>query len=143
MVLDARKIAIAVVLLLATLSSWWLSRKAAEPQVLAPVAARHVPDYSIDRFTAVALDERGKPRYRLIAERLVHYADDGSTDIDQPYLVHYGEGAPVHARAIKGRMPASGAEILMRGDVRVSREGDPNSTALEITADRMRIVLDR
>lgn len=140
---DARKIAVAVLLLIAAASSWWLSRKAAEPQVFAPPVPRHVADYSVENFNTVALDEHGRPRYRLTGKRLVHYSDDDSSEIDEPYLVHYAEGGPVHARAAHAWIPGGATEIVMTGDVRVSRDHDPQRTGGEITAERMRIVLDK
>jgi lipopolysaccharide export system protein LptC len=123
-------------------ASWWLSREATLPAVSRPVA-RHEPDYIVERFTATVMDETGRPRYRLSAERLVRFADDGSHELEKPHLVQYGNGVPTHTRAARGWMPADRSVIEMRGSVRMARGQDPKGGAGgEIRADTMRIRLD-
>lgn len=147
--LDARKLAIAGALLAAAALSWWLARTGSLPlpQVAAPVP--HEPEAIIERFTATAMNERGQPRYRLSATRLVRYRDDGSHELDAPYLIQYGDGTPVHTRARRGWMPADKSLIDMRGDVLVARGRDPNAApgeapgAIEVRAESMRVRLDR
>lgn len=147
--LDARKLAVAGVLLAAAALSWWLARTGSLPlpQVAAPVP--HEPEIIIERFSATAMNERGEPRYRLSAARLVRYRDDGSHELDTPYLIQYGEGAPVHTRARRGWMPADKRLIDMRGDVLVARGRDPKvadgaaAGEIEVRAESMRIRLDR
>jgi lipopolysaccharide export system protein LptC len=124
-------------------ASWWLSRSASIPPAAPPAAARHEPDYIVENFTATVMTEQGNPHYRLTASRLVHYADDGSHELEQPYLVQYGEGAPTHTRASFGWMPADRSLIDMRGQVRVARGRDPKSAGGEIRADSMRVHLDQ
>lgn len=124
-------------------ASWWLSREAAISPVQKP-AAPHEPDYIVEHFTATVMNEAGRPRYRLSAERLVRFADDGSHELEKPYLVQYGAGAPTHTRAARGWMPADRSVIDMRGAVRMARGQDPKGGAGgEIRADTMRLRLDR
>ena len=56
---------------------------------------RHDPDYYIENFTAVGMDEQGKRRYVLEAERMVHYPDDDTALLDNPHVIEYQpDGAP-------------------------------------------------
>jgi lipopolysaccharide export system protein LptC len=50
---------------------------------------RHDPDYYIENFTAVGMDEQGQRRYVLEAERMVHYPDDDTALLDNPHVVEY------------------------------------------------------
>lgn len=160
--LDTRKLLLALVLAVAAALSWWVARRLAAPE--APVAAvpRHEPDYTIDNFAATVLDEQGRTRYVLRASRLVHFADDGSSELDQPYLIQYEEeaGAPQHTRADFGRMPKDRRSIDLAGNVYSARGRDPKGAggdaqgrtsaargrtpvAAEIRAQRMHIQLDK
>lgn len=142
---DARRWIAGALLVLAALGSWWLTGSVAPPDSTADPRTRHDPDYVIEQFTSWSTNERGERRHRLEAERLVHYPDDDTAHLTQPYLVQYPEdgGPPIHTRAREGLMPGDGREILMSGDVRTARGADPESAGGEILTDRMRIELDR
>ena len=143
MILDAKRIAIAASLLLLATGSWWLTRTVAVPEKTFDGKLRHDPDYTIENFHATVMDERGQRRYTLSAIRLIHYGDDGSSDLEQPYLVQYQEGsAPIHTRADKGWMPKERNEILLQGNAISARGRDPRSAGGEIHVDKMKILLD-
>ncbi len=140
---DMRRLAVVLALAALAGASWWLShsmRTAEEPVESGP---QHEPDYIIEKFTSLSLRPDGQRRYALSAAKLTHYADDGSSELDQPYLIQYGEGAPVNTRADHGWMPRDNSHILMTGHVRVARGHDPKSAGAEVTAQSMNIVLNR
>ena len=144
MTLDARRLAIAAALLLLAAGSWWLTRAVGPTAPVFDGSTRHDPDYTIQDFTTTVMNEQGRRRYTLSATLLIHYGDDGVSDLTQPYLVQYSEGqAPVYTRADRGQMPKDGHEILMLGNVQSAQGRDPKSAGGEIRTDRMKILLDR
>lgn len=143
MMLDAKRLAIAATLLLLATGSWWLTRTVAVPEKTFTGKLRHDPDYTIENFSATVMDARGQRRYTLSAVHLIHYGDDGSSELEQPYLVQYREGsAPIHTRADKGWMPQDKSEILLQGNAVSARGQDPRGAGGEIRTDRMKILLD-
>jgi lipopolysaccharide export system protein LptC len=143
MILDAKRLAIAATLLLLATGSWWLTRTVAVPEKTFDGKLRHDPDYTIENFHTTVMDERGQRRYTLSAVHLIHYGDDGSSELEQPYLVQYHEGsAPIHTRADKGWMPRDKSEILLQGNAISARGRDPRSAGGEIRVDKMKILLD-
>ena len=144
MTLDARRLAIAAALLLLAAGSWWLTRAVGPPVPVFDRSAHHDPDYTVQDFTTTVMNEQGRRRYTLSATLLIHYGDDGVSDLTQPYLVQYSEGqAPVYTRADRGQIPKGGKEIIMSGNVESVRGRDPKSAGGEIRTDRMKILLDR
>jgi len=144
MTLDAKRLAIAAALLLLATGSWWLTRTVGVPEKVFDGKARHDPDYIIENFDATVMNEDGRRRYTLAATRMVHYGDDGSSDLDQPYLIQFRENlAPIHTRADKGWMPKGGNQIMMSGNVVSAQGRDPRGAGGEIRADSMKILLDR
>lgn len=142
---DARRWLAGLALVLAAAGSWWLTGTVAPPEAPTDPRTRHDPDYVIERFTSWSMNERGERRYRLEAERLVHFPDDDTAHLTRPYLVQFPEdgGAPIRTRAEQGVMPGGGREIVMSGNVRTVRGADPAAVGGEILTDRMRIELDR
>ena len=142
MILDAKRLAIAATLLVLAIGSWWLTRTVGVPEKAFDGKMRHDPDYTIENFNATVMNELGRRRYTLSATLLIHHADDGSSDLTQPYLIQYREGQPVHTRADKGWMPKDGDQILMSGNVISAQGRDPQGAGGEIRTDSMKILLN-
>lgn len=143
MKVDAHTLAAAAVVLGLALLSWWMVRVAREQPVLFTEAPRHEPDLVVEGYRIVTLNPDGSRKYQLNAERFTHFADDGSAELERPYLVQYGDGAPVHVHAQRGWMPKSRAFIDMRGAVRMTRDRDPKSAGAELETEHLKILLDR
>lgn len=142
MTFEVRRLVLGIVLVLLAAGTWWLARPPAVPEA-PPLEAREGPDYIIENFTATVMNERGEPQYVLQAVRLMRFPDDGRSELDRPYLIQYGEGAPVHTRARRGLMPADRRWIRLTGDVLSTRGGDPRHAGGEIRAEEMLIELDK
>jgi len=136
---------LAVLALLVALAalSWWLPNALTPRGNLFGGEARHEPDYTIENFTAIEMDAQGWSKHELRAAKLEHYADDDSADLTQPYLVQYArDAAPVHTRADRGRVSPDGKEILMQGNVRVTRGASGTDPSGEVQTREMRVILE-
>ncbi len=101
----------------------WLERAAQSPAGSQPNALEHEPDFIVERFTATSLDKAGRPESRLTAERMVHFPDDASTELEEPRLVQFREpGPPVRISAERGTVTKDGVEVRLYGNVVVLRE---------------------
>lgn len=111
---------------------------------------RHDPDYYMENFTAIGMDEKGRRKYILEAERMVHYPDDDTALLDNPHIVQYKPGmAPRHTYSESGWMGPDGNEILLTGNVKVIQGKSPDGETNDrkdaggvITTEKMRILLD-
>ncbi len=108
---------IALLGLLALLSQWLLNLNEAGQR--APESKpRHEPDYTMDNFVITAMDSAGKPAHRLQASRMVHYADDGSSEFTRPDITLYQEdAAPWEMHAERGWMSKDHKRILLQDEV--------------------------
>lgn len=130
---------------LGLLSIWLQFGVIEREQVVFDGNERHDPDYYIENFTAVGMDEKGLRRYVLEAERLVHYPDDDTALLDNPHIIQYEDGAPPrHTYSESGWVSSDGNEVLLTGNVRVIQNpgGIKNSGGGVLTTEKMRIYLD-
>lgn len=111
---------------------------------------RHDPDYYMENFTAVGMDEEGRRKYVLEAERMVHYPDDDTALLDDPHIIQYEPGvAPRHSYSESGWMASDGNEVLLTGNVKVIQGRAPEGSSAEnsgggvLTTERLRVLLDR
>src|SRR5581483_920604 len=141
---DARKLVLGVILVAVAAASWWFTREAAQPIGITSPKARHDPDYIAENFTAPEMDEQGTPKYVLTAERLTHDPDDDTAHYVKPVLVQYQPNeVRVTTRGDEGVMPGDGKEIIMTGNVHMTRTGTTAAAPGEITSERLRVELDR
>ena len=136
---------------LGLLSTWLQFGIIEQEQAVFDGKERHDPDYYVENFTAVGMDENGQRRYVLEAERMVHYPDDDTALLDNPHVIKYAEGSPPqHTYSDSGWVSSDGNEVLLTGNVRViqytggGKDADGGSLAPknEIITDKMRVYLD-
>jgi lipopolysaccharide export system protein LptC len=136
-------IAVAALLIALAALTWWLPTALTPPGNLFESENRHDPDYTIYNFTATEMDTQGRRKYELQAAKMAHFADDDTAELTQPYLVQYPpDAAPVHTRADRGRVLSNGKEILMQGNVRVTRGASGAEPAGEGQTRGMRVILE-
>ena len=137
------RLAVVAVLFALAALAWWLPNALTPRGNLFDGESRHDPDYTIDNFIATEMNAQGQRKHELRAAKLVHYADDDTSDLTQPYLIQYPPGAaPVHTRADRGRILPNGKEILMQDNVRVTRGASGTDPAGEIQTREMRVILE-
>jgi len=135
---------------LGLLSVWLQFGIIEQPYVPADGDTRHDPDYYMENFTAVGMDDQGRRKYILEAERMVHYPDDDTALLDNPHIVQFRPGqAPQHSYSESGWMSSDGNEILLTGNVRVIQgrapegaEGGDGSGGGVMTTEKLRVLLD-
>ena len=137
------KLIIAAILLALLILTVWLPNALVTPVIALRPGQQHQPDYIIRNFTVTAMSKLGRPKYVLTASTLVHYPNEESATLTQPRLIQYTPGAPaVYTSAEHGQVYNNGKELLMTGNVKVTRGHDKRAPAGEITTHQLRIVLD-
>src|SRR6185369_7900105 len=112
-------------LMMAVLASgtWWLVRNA--PGVDAPREAaplRHEADYTMTRFVVQRFGSDGALRTEIEGERLRHFPDDNTLEIEQARIRAIGsDGVVTVANARKALANGDGSEVQLLGDAHVVR----------------------
>ncbi len=126
-------------LMMALLASatWWLVRNA--PSVDAPVAAaapRHEADYVMTRFVVQRFDADGILRTQIEGERLRHFPDDDTLEVDDARIRAIGsDGRVTTATARRALANGDGSEFQLVGDAHVVRPGDGKTEPIEFRSE--------
>ena len=140
---DSNKTIIAVVLLLLLGLSLWLPSALVKPVIALNSAPRHEPDYHADNFTSTMMNTQGKPKYVLRGRKIVHFPDDDTSLLELPQLTQYTPGAAaIHTTADRGKIYNQGKDLLMLGNVRVTRGKDLSGPGGEISTQELHVVLN-
>jgi lipopolysaccharide export system protein LptC len=128
-----------VMLMLAALTMW-LSRTIVLTAPESAAAPQHEPDYIVDKFTLTRLSDTGIARYRLAAERMVHFADDDSSHLTLPRLTQLQPGKPdTRVRADRGVIDSGGDIAHLYDNVEMFQAGTRGKGTASSGSDDMRI----
>ncbi len=109
--------------LLLALLGFWLNQVAVQTPYVDDGGFAHEPDYVIEQFNALAFDLQGRPRHRLVAERMTHYMDDDTTVLEQPVFTSLDTQIPMQLKSQRAQMSADGRHVYFLGQVHVVRQG--------------------
>jgi lipopolysaccharide export system protein LptC len=117
--------------------TWWLVRTAPSNEVAAPAAAlRHEPDYVMTHFVVQRFASDGSLRTQLEGERLRHFPDNDTLEIDDARIrALSANGAVTLATARHALANGDGSEVQLLGDAHVMRPATGKEQAIEFRSE--------
>lgn len=111
---------VVLVALLAGLT-FWLDR-ATQPQDESHSGKhRHDPDFIVDNFQVRRFAADGTLQHTLVAKKMLHYADDESTEVAAPRLT-YHRTPLLNITANTAWLDKDGKHVRLNGDVHIVRD---------------------
>lgn len=133
-----RTISLIIISTLALLS-WWFQDIWKDAPIIQPQKDSHFPDYFMENFTLTNMDETGKPSYVLRALRMLHYADDDSSELEQPQIQFLGDGGDWTITAEHALILEQSNQIQLKTNVLLNRNASAGQTPLTITTEYLSI----
>jgi len=138
----ARLLPIALMFALALLT-FYLERTVREEE-RHPSFRRHDPDYIVTNFTTTTYNATGRAESILSADKMIHYPDDDSTELERPHVVQLKPDEPrMTVRADRGLLSSEGDEIFLYDNVRLVREASADRPEARMTTSFLHIVRNR
>lgn len=110
-----------ILLLLAGLTFWLM--RAVEVKQPEPDKTRHDPDMIVENFTARQLGLDGGERYTLTAQKMLHFPDDDSTEMDRvKFTAKEKNDAPLLVTSNRAKLTGKGDEIFFLDRVQLERD---------------------
>lgn len=126
----------------AALSTWLLQHLSAERGV-AEEAVFHDPDYYMENFSTLTLEEDGRAKNRLRAVYMAHYPDNDTTELLKPTMEIYRVGRlPLFLSAERGWVTDNNNVVVLRGDVRLWEDDGAGRRVLQVDTTEVRVLLD-
>ncbi len=131
-------------LLLLLAAAYWLNQQV-QPLPSPPDSSkRHDPDFIVSKFVATTMNEQGKPRFVMVAKKMLHDADNDSTYLETPELTSFDlDYPPTHTSANNGMVSGKGDEIFLRDDVKIVRTASSTQREMIFTTSYLHVIPDR
>lgn len=121
--------------------TFWLERTVREEDGAHPSLRRHDPDYVVDNLAHTRFNVQGIVESTLAAAKMLHYPDDGSTELVAPRMVQTKPNEPrVTLTADRGTLSQDGEEVFLYGNVLVVREAGPEGAETRMRTSFMHVV---
>ena len=127
-------------IVLAAGSFWAISQL--ELDLFAPAPEdSHTPDFYMENFVTVKMDEFGAVQRRVEAEYMAHFPDTDTHEFQDPYMVMYRqEGPPWHVRSERGWLSSSGDVMLLLGQVNIWRNNVDGDKQVDVKTEDLRVL---
>lgn len=110
---------------------------------------RHIPDYIMDQIVVTTLGPDGAAKYRVVGDKLTHYEDDATSEIDFPIARRFNPNKPATTiRSDKGFMDGDLTTIELVGNATLTRpaqtatSSQPGSARMFMSSSRFTILMN-
>jgi lipopolysaccharide export system protein LptC len=132
---------IVLILSMLAIGSAWLLNRLADDKSTTTVLLRHDPDYYMEDFSTLTMEQDGTPKNKLLAEYMAHYPNDNTIELLKPKLEIYRKNeTPIFVTADKGWVTANNEVILLRGAVKLWQDSIDGNRELEINTSEVKIL---
>jgi lipopolysaccharide export system protein LptC len=133
---------LALILVVIAGISYWALDKLTEDDLTKLSKLAHYPDYYMENFTTLTMNQDGKPKNRLYADYMAHYPDDNTSELHQPELEIFSENKqPINVRSDLGWVTSNNDVILLKGNVYLYQNDDYGKLKTELLAEDAKVLV--
>jgi lipopolysaccharide export system protein LptC len=133
-----------ILMALLALATWWLVSNTPRPDVPREAAPpRHEPDYTMQGVTLQRFAADGALRVQVQGERMRHYPDTDTLEIDQATIrATAPDGSVTVASARLAVSNSDASQVQLQGGARVRREATAAAAPIEFESEFLHAFLD-
>ena len=132
------------VLILVAAFSYWALEKLTEDSAAKLNKLAHYPDYYMENFTTLTMNQDGTPKNRLNAVYMAHYPDDNTSELHKPELEIFRiDRPPIMVTADNGWVTSNNDVILLSGNVYLHQDDELGNLKVELIAEDARVLVDQ
>ncbi len=135
---------LALILIVVAGFSYWALEKLTEDSATKLSKLAHYPDYYMENFTTLTMNQDGTPKNRLNASYMAHYPDDNTSELHHPELEIFRlDKPPIMVNADRGWVTSNNDVILLSGNVYLHQYDELGELKVELIAEDARVLVDQ
>jgi lipopolysaccharide export system protein LptC len=129
-----------VIFAVIALLSWWLVKLTIINPLTHHEGVAHSADYFSKGYTKWEMSKTGGLKTTLLADKMVHYKDDGTIHLDNPVMTFYNATTPPWViRSETGVLSADGKDLLLNGKAVIDRAKAQGIKAVTINTTNLKV----
>ncbi len=135
---------LALILVIIAAFSYWALDKLSDDDATKLSKLAHYPDYYLENFTTLTMNQDGTPKNRLNAVYMAHYPDDNTSELHEPELkIFRKDKPPINVKSDTGWVTSNNDVILLNGNVYLHQNDDDGKLKLELITEDARVLVDQ
>jgi lipopolysaccharide export system protein LptC len=123
--------------------SWMLVKLTGVIEIGHIEAPLHSPDYFSKGYTKWDMGELGTLKNKVLADEMMHFSDDGTTQLKNLTMFFYNNKTPPWVvKSETGELSANGKDLLLNGHVAINRAGGSGIHELIINTSNLKVKPD-
>ena len=123
--------------------SFWLLQAIQSDDTTAGGNASNEPDYIVENFSFVRMNENGVPRYVMTGARLAHHPENDVSHVTRPVVESMDPSRPrMTMHADRGQVYHGENRVELMGNVDIKRPATPKSEALHARTEALTVLAD-
>ena len=123
--------------------TWLLAGISTDQEATHLEAPPHSADYFSTGYTLIEMGEAGLAKNKLVADRMTHFSDDNTIEMDKPMMTFYSEGTPTWAiQSETGLLSSDRKNLFLNGKVFIVREEDSGNRPMKVNTSNLRVKPD-
>ncbi len=140
----SQRMIIVVFLVLTALGSTWLLNIISQQRPRSDSGSYHEPDYYMEDFTTLTMDQEGIPKSSLYAVYLEHFPDNDTSELLQPKMELYRKTRlPLYISADKGWVTSNNEVVLLKGNVQLWEDDETGQRILQVNTSKANVLLEQ
>jgi lipopolysaccharide export system protein LptC len=140
----SQRLIIFIFLLITALGSAWLLNVVSEQKPKSEKDSYHEPDYYMEDFTTLTMNQDGTPKSSLYAVHMAHFPDNDTSELLQPKMELYRSSKlPMYVSADKGWVTADNEVILLKGNVQLWEFDETGERILQVNTSKAHVLLEQ
>ncbi len=130
------------VLFVLVICSWLISNFFEEEPVKIVKQVDHTPEYYSTGYYKKEMDQNGLIKNELVADKMVHYSDDGTTHLENPIMTLFNQDKPMWVIESEGGILESDRDnLLLTGQVVINRAKSKRNRPFKLTTSELKVKL--
>jgi len=123
--------------------SWVLVKLTGVIEISRMTAPLHSPDYFSKGYIKWEMDELGTLKNKVLADEMLHFSDDGVTQLKTLTMLFYNNDSPPWVvKSETGVLSADGKDLLLNGRAVINRAGGAGARELTINTSNLKVKPD-
>lgn len=127
-----------LIIMIGVFSLWFQEDSKQTPDDVS-LTDKHFPDYFMDNFSVTSMDETGNPAYSLKAQKMLHYADDDSAELEQPLIEFKQSGKQFTLSATRALYQQDANIVYLYDNVVIHQQSAKPNNELSIYTDYLKV----
>ena len=122
------------------LLSAWLANNTEILQISKKASPAHSPDYFSSGYMKWQMNKQGTLKSTLIADKITHYSDDGTSHTIKPIMTFFNDKTPPWVITSEtGILSADGKNLQLNGKVKIDRAESKDHREITINTSNMKV----